>query len=53
VKVYQILDVRDMTSSKNVVLLDAQKISLHGHGWRVFNVTSAVFAWHYRTKPNY
>ncbi|KAH9518597.1 Bone morphogenetic protein 5 [Bulinus truncatus] len=53
VKIYQILDVRDMMSSKNVILLDAQKISLHGHGWHVFNVTNAVLAWHHETRPNY
>ncbi|GFS01424.1 bone morphogenetic protein 7-like [Elysia marginata] len=53
VKVYQVLDIRDMKEPKNLRLLDARRVSAHAHGWNVFNVTSAVLAWHYRRANNF
>ncbi|GFN96339.1 bone morphogenetic protein 7-like [Plakobranchus ocellatus] len=53
VKVFQVLDIRDMTQSTNLRLLEARRVSAHAHGWYVFNVTSAVLAWHYGTANNF
>ncbi|CAC5409587.1 Bone morphogenetic protein 4,Protein decapentaplegic,Bone morphogenetic protein 6,Bone morphogenetic protein 2-A,Growth/differentiation factor 3,Bone morphogenetic protein 2,Univin,Bone morphogenetic protein 3,Protein DVR-1,Derriere protein,Protein 60A,Bone morphogenetic protein 2-B [Mytilus coruscus] len=45
VKIYQVLDPDKIYSSGGLKLLDAKRISVHTHGWLVFQVQKAVEQW--------
>ncbi|KAK3089798.1 hypothetical protein FSP39_006621 [Pinctada imbricata] len=53
IKIYQILDPTNIYSLNSLRLLDARRVSTHGHGWYVFQVKKAVECWVNGTYPNH
>lgn len=45
VKIYQVLDPDKLYTVGGLRLLDAKRISVHTHGWLVFQVKKAVEEW--------
>ncbi|XP_052783655.1 bone morphogenetic protein 3-like [Mya arenaria] len=53
VKVYQVLDPKNMYSDIGRTLVDQKRVSAHARGWFIFNVTRAVRDWAFQKAPNH
>ena len=53
IRLYQVLDMEDMTSLEGLRLLSQRRVSAHDRGWEVFPVKDTVTEWANGTSPNH
>lgn len=53
IRLYQVLDLEEITSLQGLRLLSQRRISAHDRGWEVFPVKDTVTEWANGTSPNH